>query len=242
MNYTKDELIVLPITLLIIISISLILYLLLRKKNDKIKNIPLACIAILVVALEITKQYLSLKSGTYSFWSLPLHFCSLFLFFFPLATLIPSKKIKTFASTMSLVCSLWMTVLFYIDPRTIIASASSDIFGSFHNFHTFTYHHLVILYLFLGILLNQFIISKRFYLHVFIGITSYALVAIPLAHLFQINFCNILYSNIPLMESLRVNYGQVIYTIVLYLAGLMGGLITCLVYRKIKSIKGGEKR
>ena len=223
--------------MLIIISISLSLYFLLRRKSDKVKNIPLACIAITILVLEVIKQYFTIKEGNYGAWSIPLHFCSLFLFFFPLATLIPNKKVKTFGSTMSLVCCVWMTVLFYIAPRTIIGDSCRNVFGNFFSFHTFIYHHLAILYLFIGLLLNQFKISKHFYIHTFVGMTCYGLVAIPLAYILDTNYCNILFSNIGLMENLRVRFGQIIYTIVLYLVGLGGATLTCLVYRKIK---GGE--
>lgn len=238
MIYTRSELIVLPIALLCILILSITSYFILKNKSEKVKNIPLAIIAILILLLEGAKQIRSAVMGTYNSWTIPLHFCSLFIFFFPLATLVPNKKIKAFGSTMSLACSLWMTVLFYFGPRTIIGGSCENIFASFYNFHTFFYHHLVILYLFTGIALNQFKISKKFYIHTLIGMTTYALIAVPAAHLLNTNYCNILTSNIPFMETIRINYGQVLYTIFLYLAGLVGATLSCFLYRIIR--KGGE--
>ena len=82
--------------------------------------------------------------------------------------------------------------------------------------------------------------TKHFYIHVIIGLTCYLIVAVPTAHLLEVNFCNILTSNIPLMENIRVQFGQVIYTIVLYLVGIIGSIFACFIYKLLNFRKGGE--
>jgi len=233
--WTNDEKFVLPLTLGLILIISLIFCLWLRKKSEKIKNVPLMVITVIMLVLEIVKQILSIKEG-YDYWTIPLHFCSLFLYFYPLATLTKGK-IKEFGVTMAFVCSCLMTALFYFNPSSIISESASDVFGSFGNFHTFIYHHLVMLFLFTGLFLNMFKISKKSFIHVLIGFSIYALLAVPLAHVLNTNYCNILTSNIPFMESLRLKVGQIIYTIVMFLFAISASFMLILIKLGIAKIR-----
>lgn len=225
--WTNEEKYVLPLTLGIILIVSLVLCLLFRKKSEKIKNIPLATITIIMLVMEVIKQVMAFSEG-YSTWTIPLHFCSLFLYFYPLATLTKGK-IKDFGVTMAFVSSALMSALFYFNPSSIISASAGDVFGSFGNFHTFTYHHLVILFLFTGLLLNMFKVSKKSFIHVLIGFTVYGLIAIPMAHILDTNYCNILTSNIGFMEALRLSVGQIIYTIVMFLFAISASFVLLLV-------------
>lgn len=233
--WTNEEKYVLPLTLGIIIITSLVLCLLFRKKSEKIKNIPLAIITIIMLVMEVIKQVRAFGEG-YSTWTIPLHFCSLFLYFYPLATLTKGK-VKEFGVTMAFVCSVLMTALFYFNPSSIIGGSAGDVFGSFGNFHTFTYHHLVMLFLFTGLFLNMFKLNKNSFIHVLIGFTAYVLIAVPMAYIIDTNFCNILTSNIGFMESLRVNAGQIIYTIVMFLFAISASFVLILVKLGIGKLK-----
>ena len=68
----------------------------------------------------------------------------------------------------------------------------------------------------------------------FIGITLYALIAVPLAHILNVNFCSLLTNVIPFMEELRLATGQVVYTIVMYLVGVGGGFVAVGIANLIK--------
>jgi len=222
-DWSKNDLIVLPITLAIIILISLLLYFLLKNKSEKVRMIPIMIITIIMLILEVIKQIRAILTG-YSTWTIPLHFCSLFLYFYPLAC-FTKGKIQEFGKTMSFVCSCWMTTLFYFNPGTIIGSdTTASILLDFSTFHTFIYHHLVILFLLTSLLLKNYNFKKNSLIHVVIGFSIYAVVMIPLAHILQTNFCNILESNIAFMESLRINVGQILYTIIMYILSITGGL------------------
>lgn len=233
--WTNEEKYILPLTLGIIIITGLVLCVLLRNKREKIKNIPLVTITIIMLVMEVIKQVISFKEG-YDLWTIPLHFCSLFLYFYPLATLTKGK-VKEFGVTMAFVSSCLMTALFYFNPSSIISESASNVFGSFSNFHTFIYHHLVMLFLFTGLLLNMFKVSKKSFVHVLIGFSAYALIAIPLAHVLDTNYCNILTSNIGFMENLRLNAGQIIYTIVMFLFAISASFVLILIKLGITKLR-----
>jgi len=233
--WTNDEKYILPLTLGVIVIISLVLCLWLRRKSEKVKNIPLIVITLTMLILEVIKQVRAFKEG-YTTWTIPLHFCSLFLYFYPLATLTKGK-VKEFGITMAFVSSCLMTALFYFNPSSIISESASDVFGSFSNFHTFTYHHLVMLFLLTGLMLNMFNVSKKSFIHILIGFTVYGLVAVPLAHILSTNYCNILTSNIPFMETLRINAGQIIYTSVMFLFAISASFVLVLVKLGITKLK-----
>lgn len=210
-------------TLLLIVSISVLLGLLLHKKEDKYKKIPLIIITVLMLGFELAKQIINIKNG-YDYNVIPLHFCSLFLYFFPLAV-FTKGKLKDFGLVMSLVCTAWMTILLYINPEPIIGKSPENVFATFSNVHTFVHHHLAVAFLFVSLALNVYNINKWSYLYVVLGISLYAVVAIPAAHATGVSFCNLLDSNIDFMENFRQNFGQVIYTIAMWLIGVGGGFV-----------------
>ena len=238
-TWTSSEAIVLPIALIVVILIALDVSFLTRKKGEVVRRIPLMVLSIIVWLLELVKQVLDIVSG-YSLWAIPLHFCSLFLYFYPLASFFRGK-VGEFGKTMCFVAGSFFIILFYFNPSSIIGSSCNNIFQDFSSFHTFTYHHIIILFYLTMLFSKLYLPSKKDFIFVPIGILGYAIIAIPLAHILNVNFCNILDSNIPFMETLRVNAGQVVYTIVLILVGVIGGelivLFSNLIYNKKKHDK-----
>ena len=59
-----------------------VLRLVLRKQSWEIRMIPMKVLAVAIVLLEIGKQVVSAQ-GEYNLYSIPLHFCSLFIFMLP---------------------------------------------------------------------------------------------------------------------------------------------------------------
>ena len=229
MGWSKSDAIVLPLTLLAIVGATIFLWFLLYQKEDKLKKIPLIIITLTMLILEVIKQIKAIVEG-YDFWTIPLHFCSLFLYFFPIAV-FAKGKFQEFGKAMSLVCSAWLFCLFYFNPDSIISTRTTDnVFSSFSTFHTFFYHHLAIAFLFISVALGFYKINYKSLIYVLIGFTLYMAVVVPVTHLTQTNFCNMLFSNIPFMENLRQSVGQIIYTIVMYLIGVAGGCAMCLIY------------
>ena len=247
-SWNRYEQIVLPITLAIIVLISVALGFLLRKKDYKIKSIPLKIIAGILFVAEIVKQILNIVNG-YSLWAIPLHFCSLFVFFFPLSELMPAKICKVF-KPVSVACATAMTLLFYFGPNTIISDSCYYIFFTeynvtnvaefgriFSNYHTFFFHHFVILYLGITLALKLYSPKKSDVYMVLAVMSAYIIITMPLAHIIDVNFCNMLESNIPFMEAIRVNLGQFVYSIAMHVA-IPGGctLIIYVYYLVVKLI------
>lgn len=221
-EWTKADLIVLPIALVLIVLLSILICFLTRNKSKLVKQIPLMTISVALLILEIVKQAIYIQRG-YDLWAIPLHFCSLFLYFFPLASFF-FGKVGDFGKTMSFVCGALFLALFYINPDSVIGNACANIFSSFLTFHTFIYHHFIILFFLIMLISKLYQPSKLDFLFAFLGVTLYAVFAIPVAHVLDVNFCSILTSVIPFMEELRLTAGQVFYTIILYLFGVCGGL------------------
>ena len=232
--WTKDELIVLPIMLLSIIIIAGLLGYLLRNKSEKIRSIPLIVIAVVILVLEVIKQVRAIVIDDYSTWTVPLHFCSFFMVWFPLAQ-FTRGKVKQVGMACSLTASALMISLFYIGPTSIIGDSSGDVFGSFSNFHTFVFHHLIILYFFCFIALRVYKPQKTDFLWMSVALTGYFIIATTMAHVLKTNYTNLLTSNIGFMESLRVSCGQVIYTMVMFLFGIGSTNLILLIYYLIWS-------
>lgn len=241
-NWNRYEIIVLPIALLVIIITAVLLGVFLKNKSLKARSIPLKIIAAVLLIAEIAKQILNIING-YSWGILPLHFCSLFVFFFPLSELMP-QKIARFFKPVSVVTASAMSLLFYFGPNTIIGDSSYNIFfndmpcsnfsefmGVFYNCHTFFFHHLVILYFALSLALNLYTAEKKDTKKVLIVIECYVIIAMPIAHLTNTNFCSMLTGVVPFMETLRLAIGQWGYSLIMHIV-LSGGcaLITYAYY------------
>ena len=239
MNYSRDEIIVLSISAGVIVLISFLLGFFLRKKSEKIKQLPFLTITIILFALEIVKQIINLVEG-YDMWAFPLHFCSTYFIWFSIAHFTKGKFSQAM-KTVAFVASFYLAALFYFDPSSIIGGACSNIFESFSTFHTFFFHHLVILYFCLVIALQAFDFKFKHLIYWAVSMTAYYCTAVTFAHVFDVNYMNILTSNIPFMESLRLSIGQLGYTIILGSLTIGVGAIlialASLITKKIKEKK-----
>lgn len=239
MVWSEAEKVVLPSALLIIVLITLLVYVLTKNKSNFIKKLPLLIVSVVMVVLEIIKQVLQIND--YSFWSIPLHFCSFFMFWAMLATFTKSKKWSEIGFSIAVAFGILFLLMFYINPSSIIGDSSQNILATFSTFHTFVYHHLMILFLLLTFSQNQFKPQKNHVLWIFVLYSSYAVLATTFAHLLQVNFTNLLTSNISFMQLVLDKFGIVAYTIIMYFFGLFGcwGAFGAskLVYHKINKNK-----
>ncbi len=237
MSDSLKEFFVLFGMLLLMLLISIALYFLLRKKDEKYKKIPFLVIASLILVGEIIKQVLSLSSmGGYSLFDIPLHFCSLFLYFFPIAAFFKGK-IGHYGRSLSFITSTMLIALFYLDPSSIIGSSSLAPFSSFSSFHTFTYHHLAMLWPMVSLSLNFYKPKKTDYIFIIITLSVYMLIAASMSHLINVNFCNMLHSNIPFMQSLLDNAGYGVYYIVMLAFGLSISILIWLLLIFIRKLR-----
>ncbi len=236
---TTDK-IVLPICLLISIAISVLLGFLLKDKPNKVKEIPRTIIAVFLVLFEIFKIIYHLVKGTFELRFIPLHFCSTFLFWFPLSAFGKGfiKKLGDFAGFTA---SIMFVIIFYIAPSFIIGDATSGFFDNFYNFHTLIFHNVVVLYFALTITLKLYKPSYKDFKYVIIAFTIYFLIAVPSAHLLNTNFTNLLRSEVPFIRKFINTYGHAIYTPLVYVFGITYTAIcfysSCFIYSFIKKKK-----
>lgn len=96
--------------LAVMIGIAAVLRKTLGGKPEQIRMIPFQIIAVLLVALEVGKQGLSLARG-YDLYHLPFHFCSLFIFALPAMAFYRGEKRQTVRSIAAALCA----ALFFAD-------------------------------------------------------------------------------------------------------------------------------
>ncbi len=230
-NYTIYEIITLPTSLLLILLTCFLLNRGLKNCSETKKDIPLKLIALIVVILEIIKQIENVITG-FDAWALPFHYCSLFVFFFPLAEFTKGKVKKVF-KPVAFITALTMALVFYLEPRGILGSSSERIFTEWNSFHSFTFHQLAIAYPLISISLNRYIPNKNDYKYLILVMTVYVLTILPLSHIINVNYCNFLFSVLGFLENIRLLLGQVIYSIILFIGIVGGTTLVCVLYRLI---------
>lgn len=236
-KWTKSDAIVLPLVLLGLILVGVALGFLLRKQKGWIKRIPLMLIALLVLGLEIAKQAVYAGKPDFNYYVLPLHFCSLFVVLFPLSQLFGERFGSVF-KPMAFCYAIAVMCLTYVNPVGLIGNSTADVFGSFHNFHTFFFHHAVIAYVIFTIALNDYKPRFKDCINVAGGVVLYVCYAAPCAYMLNSNYANILYSQFKPLESFRLYAGQIWYNVVLFIIGISAMVLICVLYNLIyKAIK-----
>lgn len=219
-DWSTKEKIILPIMLVAILIFAIVICMFTKNKSEKVKRIPLLIITIIILGLEIAKQIYYICIG-YDTWALPLHFCSLFMFFYVFSN-FAKGKLQRFGDIMTLSCSLVVIALFYINPSNIIGESCENVFASFSSFHTFIYHHLMFLYYFIFLGSNLIVSKFSDLLYIVIGISSYAVIAITFAYLLNTNFCSVLYNSFAPFEAIRTSCGDAVYLMFLFTLGILG--------------------
>lgn len=239
-NYSPAEKIVMPVALIVIIVTGVFLGSILRKKSDKIKNIPLTIIAVTLIVLEVIKQVRAVVTNSWSPWLLPVHFCSALIFWFAFAQ-FSKGELKQTGYACALSAGVLMTVMFYLNPSSIIGDSCSNPLLDFGTFHTFTFHFLAVTYTIWLMCLNLYKPKFKHVWQVTLFFVFYFILIVSCAYIFNTNYTNALYSNIPFMESFRLNAGQVWYTIAMIAFGLgaVSGFTTlyCLLYKGLNKLR-----
>lgn len=238
---------------LIFAGIAVLLGFLLRKKDDIIKKQILRAIAVTILVLEVCKQIMSLSDGSYDLYHLPLHYCSLFLYTVPLHA-FSFGKFKKFADGFCFMTCASLFLFYMIVPTVLYPTgAITGYFRGFFNFHTVTFHHLVVFYLFLGIAFKQFKISvKRDFPFAAIVLSVYVLIATACSYAHNENYQNLLKCNLEMLENVRLAIvnaigwvGQVFYISILFifttLFSFLAYFLVSLFYKKAILRKNKEK-
>ena len=230
--WTRQHAVTLLPSLVVMLLTAAGLKLWLGKKSFCIRMIPIQVIAVLLVLLEIGKQGLSLKQG-YDLYCLPFHFCSLFIFMLPLMAFYRGKyQQQVFAVTAALCASVFALMLIY--PNLIYAAGNIEsYFKGYFDFHTVTFHNLVMLAFLLIVALRVHTPAPKGEVKATMWfIAGFCIVSASMAHILKTNFANYYTCNIPVLETVRQAVATAVGPIpakLLYIA-IVSGLNFAFVY------------
>ena len=228
MFWTRFRIYTLVPAFIIVILLSYFLSKKLRDKDEQTKLIPIKIISIVLLVLELCKQVLSIIRG-YDLYHIPLHFCSLFLYFLPIAAFYKGKYkeyFRTLAAVVSACLYLFMCVyplLIYSDEAIMdIKNFFTGNVSSFFQLHAVLFHNIALLpflfFAFEDICKHD---TKRDIKIIIIGFAIYSVVSATIGNIFDINFNNFVHSNAPFLENLRLSLvdklhtlGQIVYVII----------------------------
>ncbi len=209
--WTREHLITILPTFAIMIVIALLMRRLLIEKRYEIRMIPIKSIAVLLILMEIGKQWCSIVRG-YDLYHIPLHFCSIFLYILPLFAFYRGKWQK---SVSSIACATMMALFIgmLVLPNTIYTSARlATFFTDYFSFHTVVFHNLVIFALFLTLALDLHTPSGERKELIFLTVFGMAFVVLSASasHLLDTNYSNFLESSIGFVAEVVSRLGLAI--------------------------------
>lgn len=241
-KWTSYDAIVLPVMYLLICVLGTVLHFALKNAKPFFRKLPLRILAINVVVAEIAKQIYYGCFEEFTYYVLPLHFCSLFLITMPVSQFCKERTAKYFKPS-AFAFSLIVALLILVNPHALIGNSSADLFGSFHNAHTFFFHFSVVAYFVLSIALYDYKPQFKDCISLVCCILIYAAYAIPCAYLLNTNYVNIIYSEFAPLEKFRLWAGQFWYDALLIILSSAAVCLICVASTLIdKSIKISKKK
>lgn len=231
---------------IVFIALAFALSRVLKNKDYETQLLPLKICTALLLLLEVAKQIMGIATGYSTYW-IPLHFCSLFLYFHPLACFYKGKhrdKFLLIAGVVSTCLFLFMAVypnLIYSDDA--IRSMWNYLTGrggSFFDLHTVLFHGIALFTFFLFVFqgLAKFN-AKKDVLLVTVTYGIYCLFVGPFAQLIDTNFNNFVHSNAPFLEDIRLKIiestgaflGQTIYVVMISVGTILVPLLAYFVLK-----------
>lgn len=231
----------------IMVVVSMILRFALRKKSWEIRMIPIKILAVVIVLLEIGKQVVSFQ-GEYDLYSIPLHYCSLFIFMLPAFAFYRGKSYRTVGGVTAGLCAA-VLALMLIYPNLIYSAGNIEAyFTDFMSFHTVTFHNIVMLAFVLILALELHAPqAKGESMAVVWFMVGFCLVSSVMAQILKTNYANFYRCNIPVFEELRLSIQKVlgvVVTQILYIAivSALTILFTLAFYRLYRLMSKGIKK
>jgi len=247
--WTYEHTITLIPALAIMLIIAAVLRLTIGKKDLKIRMIPFQILACAIVLLEIGKQAVSLSRG-YDLYHLPFHFCSLFIFMLPLMAFYKGKHRQAVTAVTAAISGA-MFLLMLIYPNLIYGAWNiQDYFKGYFDFHTVTFHNVVMLEFLLIVALDLHTPApKGETMQSVWFITGFCVVSASMAHLLKTNYANYYTCNIPPLEAVRVSVQNAIGALpatLLYVAIVSALNIVFVIgsywfYRLVRHLLAGKK-
>ncbi len=228
MQYSEYDKRILPLAFIIMVAFVIIIAILLRHRSERVRSIPTAIVAVMLLLIEVLKQRWNFL-GEFDYYFLPFHYCSLFLVVIPLGEFFGSwgrRIFRPIATYMTFIVSCGI----YLFPNAILGRACETVGTEFYGTHSFVFHHLVVLYFLLVVALRLYRPRINDILHLGMTGTVYLSFALPLTYVFDKNYCNLLESAVPMLEEFRLAEGQVAYTVAIALFITLGSMIGSLLY------------
>ena len=251
MFWTKEHVYTLIPTMVIEIILAIVIGHFMKGKSDKVRMIPIKIIAVILLLLEVWKQIYSIING-YDLYRLPFHFCSLFLFFVPIAAFYDGKY-KDIFRLLSIVISTCLFLFMTIYPNivysgdSIISSLNFITFkgGWFIDFHSWVFHGLALFLFFLFVALDVCNLNKKKDLKIIvIAFSIYCLIVGPFSQIVKTNYNNFYHSNAPFIEDIRLKLveslswgGQLIYVLIISIGTILVPIISYFVFKGVLALK-----
>ena len=190
--------------LVVMLVISVVLRLILGKKELKIRMIPIQVIAVLLILLEIGKQVISFSRG-YDLYHIPLHFCSLLLVTLPAMAFYNGKYVSQVRAIGTATCGavFWLTAIY---PCLIYSAGNIEgFFTDFFNFHTVAFHNLAMLAFMIMVALDLHTPApKGEHKIIVLFLTAFCVIASVFSQLLQTNYAGFYHCNVEPVENIRL--------------------------------------
>ncbi len=198
------------------------------KMDEKKRLIPFKALALILLVLEVMKQIKSFEGG-YDLYSLPFHYCSLFLYLLPLHSFYHGKYKKAVdAATLACTSSLFLFML--IMPAVVFPeSAITGFFSGFMDTHTILFHYLVCIYFLLMLSAGFYRFEPKYDLKVVtVFLAAYVMLATILSFTLKTNYQNLYRCHLAMVEEIRLAMvasigwlGHAIYVAVLFVLTIL---------------------
>lgn len=188
----------------VMLLLSILLRVLLGKKDLKIRMIPVQIIAVILLALEVGKQVVSFSRG-YDLYHIPLHFCSILLFTLPAMAFYNGKYVQQVRAVGTAICGaiFWLTAIY---PCLIYSAGNIE--GFFTNYldaHTVLFHNLAMLAFMLIVALDLHTpADKGEHKLIIVFLTAFCVIAAVASQLLQTNYAGFYHCNVPPIEEFRL--------------------------------------
>lgn len=216
-------------TTIVMIVVAIILRITIGKKSEQVRFIPFQIMAVALFVLEIAKQAYQISTG-YDIYSLPFHFCSLFIFLPIIMAFYRGKHDQKVRAVTTMACAaLFMFMMIYPDliyGAGNILAIKTDLMS----FHTVIFHNIAMFEFILIIALKLYTPNtKRDMKVLVIFFTVYCLFEAVMANILKTNFNSMYYNAIPPIENLRLAihgaigafFGQTVYCLAVVVVDIL---------------------
>ena len=233
--WTQEHIKTLIPSVAVMLVVAIVLRLTIGKKALHIRMIPMKILAVAIVLLEIGKQAMSFVNG-YDLYHIPLHYCSMLILALPVFAFYKGKGYKVAQGVSAALC-MAMKLLTLIYPNLIYSPGNiTNYWKGYFDFHTVTFHNLVIFATFLIFALDLYVPrGKKEQLAIVVCIAIFCVISATMAQILKTNFANFYSCNIAPLEAVRLSVqtvagyvaAQILYILIL---SVLNVLFTLLAY------------